>query len=72
MDERRLITVSQAEDRYGISKWTLYLWAGQGKVPSYKIGKLRRFSVETWTSTLTSSREIRACNDNDHWLYYLV
>jgi excisionase family DNA binding protein len=46
MDDRRLITVSQAEDRYGISKWTLYLWAEQGKVPSYKIGKLRRFAVE--------------------------
>jgi excisionase family DNA binding protein len=46
MENKKFLTVKQAEDRYGISKWTLYLWAAQGKLPSYKIGKLRRFSVD--------------------------
>lgn len=45
MQEKKLLTVLQAQERYGISRWTLYLWAAQGKIPSYKIGKLRRFSV---------------------------
>ena len=44
--DQKLITVREAEMRYGISKWTLYLWAEQGKLPSYKIGKLRMFGVD--------------------------
>jgi len=46
MDNKKYLTVKQAEERYGTSKWTLYLWATQGVVPSYKIGKLRRFAVD--------------------------
>lgn len=45
MQNKILLTATQAGERYGISKWTLYLWASQGKLPSYKIGKLRRFSI---------------------------
>ena len=45
MQDKIFLSASQAGERYGISKWTLYLWASQGKLPSYKIGKLRRFSL---------------------------
>jgi excisionase family DNA binding protein len=45
MQNKIFLTVAQAEERYGISRWTLYLWASQGKLPSYKIGKLRRFAI---------------------------
>jgi excisionase family DNA binding protein len=43
--ERKFLSAEQAEERYGISRWTLYRWALEKKVPSYKIGKLRKFSI---------------------------
>ena len=46
MQNKILLSAYEASERYGISKWTLYLWASEGRVPSYKIGKLRRFSVD--------------------------
>ena len=45
MQNKIFLSANEAGERYGISKWTLYLWASQGKLPSYKIGKLRRFSI---------------------------
>ena len=45
MQNKIFLSATEAGERYGISKWTLYLWASQGKLPSYKIGKLRRFSI---------------------------
>jgi len=46
MQGKIFLNAEEAAERYGISKWTLYLWASQKKLPSYKIGKLRRFSVD--------------------------
>ena len=44
--EKKLLKPEELEERYGISKWTAYLWALQGKIPSLKIGRLRRFPLK--------------------------
>ena len=46
MSKKIYLNSTEAAERYGISKWTLYRWAAERKLPSYKIGKLRRFSVD--------------------------
>jgi excisionase family DNA binding protein len=39
------LSANEAAERYGISRWTLYRWALEKRMPSYKIGRLRKFSV---------------------------
>jgi excisionase family DNA binding protein len=46
MQNKIYLSAAEAGERYGISKWTLYRWASERKLPSYKIGKLRRFSID--------------------------
>jgi len=47
MEERKkkYLSAREVKEVYGISRWTAYLWAIQGKLPSIKVGKLRRFEV---------------------------
>ncbi len=45
MQQKVYLSAAEACERYGISKWTFYRWALEQKLPSYKIGKLRRFST---------------------------
>jgi len=45
MGSRIYLSASEAGERYGISKWTFYRWALERKLPSYKIGKLRRYAL---------------------------
>ena len=57
MQKKVLLSAIEASERYGISKWTLYVWALQGRIPSYKIGKLRRFSPQDLDVFFESFRE---------------
>jgi excisionase family DNA binding protein len=44
--KRRLISVREASRIYCVSKSALYSWALGGRIPSAKIGRLRRFWVD--------------------------
>ncbi len=46
-----LVTVKELSELVSIKESTLYLWAGKGAIPHYKIGQLVRFNpkeVEDW------------------------
>jgi PTS system nitrogen regulatory IIA component len=50
----RLVPIEQAAEFLGVPTSWLYDQAARGKVPSYKVGKYRRFRVselEAWIST---------------------
>ena len=44
--KRKLISVGEASRIYCVSKSALYSWALHGRIPSAKIGRLRRFWVD--------------------------
>lgn len=44
--EDKLLTSKQACQRYSISKYTLYKWTSNKKIPYLKIGALVRFKRE--------------------------
>ena len=58
MQEKIFLSANEAGERYGISKWTLYRWASEKKLPSYKIGKLRRFSIADLDKHFEESKTI--------------
>jgi|GEM_PF-1330689 len=42
-EEKAVLNIEEASDLLGIKKNTLYIWALQRRIPSVKIGNLRRF-----------------------------
>lgn len=49
--ERRLIDVEEVAHMLDMSKDTIYKWVIQGKLPSVKCGRLRKFDlqkIEEW------------------------
>ncbi len=44
--EQRYLNVKQAAHYLGLSAKTLYGWAENGEMPSYKVGRARRFDRE--------------------------
>lgn len=52
-----LVTVEDAASFLGVRQSTVYLWAEIGRIPSYKIGALRRFRLSELASQLERHRE---------------
>ena len=52
-----LVTVEEAAAFLGVQPGTVYLWAETGRLPSYKIGALRRFRLSDLEAYLESLRE---------------
>ena len=52
-----LVTVEEAASFLGIQPGTVYLWAETGRIPSYKIGALRRFRLSDLERYLQGGRE---------------
>lgn len=47
----RLVSPEEAAEMLGIKVGTLYLWALQKRIPSYKLGRCRRFKpaeLQAW------------------------
>lgn len=47
-----LVAVGEAAEFLGVRPTTVYLWAELGRIPSYKIGALRRFRLSELASYL--------------------
>ena len=52
-----LVTVEEAAAFLGIQPGTAYLWAETGRIPSYKVGALRRFRLSDLERHLNANRE---------------
>jgi excisionase family DNA binding protein len=52
-----LVAVAEAAEFLGVRRATAYLWAELGRIPSYKIGALRRFSLSELASHLERYRD---------------
>ncbi|MGH2656810.1 MAG: helix-turn-helix domain-containing protein [Actinomycetota bacterium] len=52
-----LVTVEEAAAFLGVRLGTVYLWAEMGRIPSYKIGALRRFRLSDLEAHLYAHRE---------------
>lgn len=52
-----MVTVEEAASFLGIQPGTAYLWAETGRIPSYKVGALRRFRLSDLERHLQSGRE---------------
>lgn len=46
LDSPRLLSVADAQVRYGISKWTWREWAYEGKIASVKLGRRLMIPVD--------------------------
>ncbi|HOW27344.1 MAG TPA: helix-turn-helix domain-containing protein [Elusimicrobiota bacterium] len=44
--EQRYLSPLQASQYLGLSKQTIYIWAEEGKIPGYKVGRVWRFDRE--------------------------
>jgi excisionase family DNA binding protein len=53
----QLVTVEEAASFLGVQTGTVYLWAETGRVPSYKIGALRRFRISDLEDHLRAHRQ---------------
>ena len=51
-----LVAVEEAAAFLGVQTGTVYLWAETGRIPSYKIGVLRRFRVSDLEAHLQACR----------------
>ena len=51
-----LVTVAEAATFLGVQVGTVYLWAETERIPSYKIGALRRFRLSELEQHLRSCR----------------
>lgn len=52
----KLLSIPEAAEILGVSKWTLYSWCETGKVPSVKLGRLRKIRVEDLRAFIESNR----------------
>jgi excisionase family DNA binding protein len=52
-----LVAVAEAAEFLGVRPATVYLWAELGRIPSYKIGALRRFRLSELASHLERHRD---------------
>jgi excisionase family DNA binding protein len=52
-----LVTVEDAAGFLGVRPGTVYLWAEMGRIPSYKIGALRRFRLSDLETHLQAHKE---------------
>jgi excisionase family DNA binding protein len=52
-----LVTVEEAAALLGVQQGTVYLWAETGRIPSYKIGALRRFRLSDLEDHLRAHRQ---------------
>lgn len=52
-----LVTVEEAAAFLGVQVGTIYLWAECERIPSYKIGNLRRFRLSELETHLHALRE---------------
>jgi excisionase family DNA binding protein len=44
--EKKLINAKCAAEILGIKEGTIYLWSEQGRLPSFKVGRCRRFDPD--------------------------
>src|SRR2546426_4650786 len=51
-----LVTVEEAAAFLGVQPGTVYLWAETGRIPSYKVGTLRRFRLSELEAHLLANR----------------
>lgn len=51
------MTVEEAASFLGVKPGTVYLWAETGRIPSYKIGSLRRFRLSGLEEHLWAHRQ---------------
>ena len=52
-----LLNVEETATFLGVRPGTVYLWAETGRIPSYKIGNLRRFRLSELEAHLQAHRE---------------
>lgn len=53
----KLVSVHEAAEMLGLSFWTLYKWASEGRLPSYKIGRRRLVSMCDLQDIIRRSRQ---------------
>jgi excisionase family DNA binding protein len=51
-----LVTVEEAAEFLGVRVGTVYLWAESERIPSYKVGNLRRFRLSELEAYLHARR----------------
>ena len=55
---QRLLTIEQLANELQISRWTVYLWVSQKKIPFIKLGnKLLRFRIDEVLTALEKKKE---------------
>jgi excisionase family DNA binding protein len=52
-----LVSVEEAAAFLGVSTRTGYLWAEHGRIPSYRVGALRRFRLSELDAHIQGHRE---------------
>ena len=40
------VTADKVAEHFGVCKKTVYKWAREGRIPSYTIGRMKRFVIE--------------------------
>lgn len=53
------LTIEEAAEYLRVSRWTLYKWAAEGRVPCLRLGKLLRFErvrLDEWMRSGAGAR----------------
>ena len=50
-----LLSVEETADYLGLSKYTVYTWVSQGRIPYTKIGRLTKFRKEDLDQLITAN-----------------
>ena len=61
MPEERWLNVNDVAVRLGIKPRTVALWARQGRLPAYKVGRYLRFKWEEIESALAATCRVQGC-----------
>jgi len=55
---KKYISITEASEFSGLSKWTLYQYSAQGKLPVLKVGTRTLVSVEEFTKWLEGHKRV--------------
>ncbi len=57
VNDKQYLTAKEVADLLGVKEKTLYSWAAEGRIPSHKFGRLRRFFRTDVNDFIKQSRQ---------------
>lgn len=57
VNDKQYLTAREVADLLGVKEKTLYSWAAEGRIPSHKFGRLRRFFRSDVIDFIKQSRQ---------------